>query len=72
MPKLPVLSHDHVCRVLRRNGFERRRETKHTSYWTHPGDPERRTRVPRHKQIARGTLHTVIRGSKKPREEFAT
>ena len=68
---LPTPSPDKIGRVLRRNGLVPMRKAKHGFIWVHPDDPTRRTQVPTHKTVARGTLQAIIRDSKKTAREFS-
>ena len=69
--KLPAdMSHGEVARILERNGVTFDRETTHGSLHVHPDDRTRRALVPRHRRISKGTLDSIIRHSKKPREDF--
>jgi predicted RNA binding protein YcfA (HicA-like mRNA interferase family) len=71
MTKLVELSFGEVCSIIEDNGFELERQTTHSALYVHPEDRSRRAPVPRHKRIAKGTLRSIIRRSRKPREDFA-
>jgi predicted RNA binding protein YcfA (HicA-like mRNA interferase family) len=62
MDKLPVMSGDDVVRVLTRLGFRRARQSgSHVSMVR--DDPFAATTVPMHKEVAKGTLRSIIRTS---------
>lgn len=71
MGRLRDLPRSTVEAVLRGNGLEFKRNSKHDAIFVHPDDPTRRTGVPRHKTIRRGTLQSIMRDAKKLAEEFA-
>ena len=69
MPKLPVLSATKVVKALKRAGFKIIRQSgSHIHLW----HKERRilVTVPNHKELAKGTLNSIIKQSKMNREEF--
>jgi len=69
MSRLPVLPARDAIKALRKLGFEIVRQTgSHIHLW----NPERRilVTVPNHPELARGTLHSIIKQSKVEREEF--
>jgi predicted RNA binding protein YcfA (HicA-like mRNA interferase family) len=51
MPKLRPLSATEVCRILARNGFTRVRQS---------GSDSATVPVPNHREIAKGTLKSII------------
>ena len=69
MPKLPVLSAKDVIKVLRKFGFRVYRQTgSHIHLW----NEERKllVTVPNHKELAKGTLISIMKQAKIEREEF--
>lgn len=71
MAKLPVLSGREVLRALQRAGFERvAQKGSHVRLKGRWDGKMRVVVVPVHREIARGTLHSIIRQSGMTREEF--
>jgi len=70
MARLPTLSRQQIERVLRKNGFEHLRNANHGHLWRHPKDASRWTLVPDRADVACGTLRSIIRDSKKSRDQF--
>jgi len=56
MPKLPVCSGLEVIKALRRIGYEVDHQTGSHIILRHSLPPHRRLTVPRHKEVAKGTL----------------
>jgi predicted RNA binding protein YcfA (HicA-like mRNA interferase family) len=69
--KLPVVSGSEAVRAFRRVGYEF--DEQHGSHMIlrHAGTPHRRLSVPDHKELAKGTLRTLIREAGLTVEEFA-
>ena len=68
MSKLPVLSGKEVIKALMKLGYYfRDRESSHV-HLRHPTRPP--LTVPDHKEVARGTLRTIIRQAELSKEEF--
>ncbi|HFC96997.1 MAG TPA: type II toxin-antitoxin system HicA family toxin [Thermosulfurimonas dismutans] len=71
MPKLSPLSAKEVCKILEKHGFKRIRKTgSHIVMQKKVGEKTVTVIVPDHKEIKKGTLRSIIRQSKLPREEF--
>ena len=71
MAKLRVLSGKEVCRILSEHGFaEVRRRGSHIVMQQQTEDSTRTVPIPDHKELAVGTLLSIIRQSGIPREEF--
>ncbi|GDX99151.1 hypothetical protein LBMAG48_15550 [Phycisphaerae bacterium] len=71
MSKLPAISDDDVVRALERLGFRRARQRgSHVSMVR--DDPFAAVTVPMHKEVARGTLRSIIRTAGVSVEEFVT
>ena len=69
MPKLPVLSSNDVLRILRKFGFRVHRQTgSHIHLW----NEERKllVTVPNHRELAKGTLISIMKQAKIERDEF--
>jgi predicted RNA binding protein YcfA (HicA-like mRNA interferase family) len=62
MPKLRPLSAEEVCRILRQHGFVRVRQSgSHIIMrMSHAGGDSRTVPVPNYREIAKGTLKSVI------------
>jgi predicted RNA binding protein YcfA (HicA-like mRNA interferase family) len=59
MPPVPILSGKQVIEILNGNGFEAIRQRGSHVRMRHPDG--RRTTVPLHKELDRGTLRAIIR-----------
>lgn len=71
MPKLRVLSGPDVCRILRAHGFvEVRQKGSHIIMRRQLADRGITVPAPNHKEVARGTLKTIIAQSEIPTDEF--
>ncbi|MEA1956734.1 MAG: type II toxin-antitoxin system HicA family toxin [Euryarchaeota archaeon] len=69
MPKLPILSAKDIIKVLREFGFQVHRQTgSHIHLW----NEERKllVTVPNHRELAKGTLTSIMKQAKLKREEF--
>jgi predicted RNA binding protein YcfA (HicA-like mRNA interferase family) len=71
MPKLRVLSGADVCRILRAHGFiEVRQRGSHIILRKQLPERGITVPVPNHKEIARGTLKSIIEQSEIAKDEF--
>ena len=71
MPKLPVLSGSDVLKILRKMGFEKgRQKGSHVIMKKVLEDKTIGCVVPMHKEVARGTLHNILRQAQIEAEEF--
>ena len=72
MTRLPVVSHRKVIAALKRAGFVELpgggKGSHHVLY--HPSDPDAPVTVPHHKEIKRGTLHSILEDARLSRDEF--
>lgn len=68
---LRVLSGRDVCKLLEDNGFAfARQKGDHVTYQKKSTDTTHSTQVPLHREVADGTLRSIIRQSSLPRELF--
>jgi predicted RNA binding protein YcfA (HicA-like mRNA interferase family) len=70
MSHLPVLSGKALCKILTRLGYEADHQTGSHLILRNRNTPYRRLTVPNHKEIAKGTLRSIIRESGLTVEEF--
>ena len=70
MSKLPVVSGDQAIKVLGQLGYQADRQRGSHVILRHIQPPYRRLTVPRHKQLAKGTLRAIIREAGLTVEEF--
>lgn len=70
MPKLPVVSGVDVVKALAEVGWELDHQTGSHMILRHKEPPHRRLTVPRHRELAKGTLRAIIRESGLTVEEF--
>ncbi len=71
MKPLRVLSGSDVCKILEDNGFLfARQKGDHVTYQKNAAGITYSTQVPLHREIAPGTLRSIIRQSALPRELF--
>ncbi len=69
--KLPVLSGEEVCKILKRFGFEEiRKKGSHIVMQKMIKRGTITVIVPNHKEIKKATLKSIIRQSKIPPEKF--
>lgn len=69
MPKLPVLSAKDVVKVLRKFGFQVHRQTgSHIHLWNE--GQRLLVTVPNHKELAKGTLISIIKQAKIEKDVF--
>ena len=72
-PKLPIVSGEQTIRVLGRLGFVRvRQRGSHVVLKKQAPDGELICIVPLHKELAVGTLRSILRQAKVTREDFVT
>ena len=73
MPKLRVLSAAEVCRILQRHGFEIvRQRGSHIILRKETAEGGITLPVPDHRELARGTLKSIILQSRIEAAEFMT
>ena len=70
MSKLPVVSGDQLCTILRKMGYLIDHQTGSHIVLRQEGAPHRRLTVPDHKEIAKGTLRSIIREAGLSVDEF--
>ena len=71
MPKLGVFSGEEICRILETEGFLRvRQKGSHTILQKRTEQTTITVPVPMHRTIRIGTLQSIIRQSRLPRERF--
>ena len=71
MKPLRVLSGSEVCKILENNGFQFvRQKGSHVTYERKADQTTYSTQVPLHREIASGTLRSILRQSALPRELF--
>ncbi len=70
MPKLPVISGTKCVKALSKAGFEVDHQTGSHIIMRQNEEPHRRVTVPRHSELAKGTLRAIIRDSGLTVEEF--
>ena len=71
MGKLRVLSGDEACQILARHGFaEVRRRGTHAVMQRRVANSTVTVPVPLHRELRAGTLLSIIRQSRLPRESF--
>jgi predicted RNA binding protein YcfA (HicA-like mRNA interferase family) len=71
MAKLPVISAKDAVRALAKCGYALDHQTGSHLILRHKDPPFRRLTVPNHKELAKGTLRSIIRQAGLTREEFA-
>ena len=69
MSKLPILPARKVIRILDKFGFKVHRQTGSHIHLYHP-DRRLLVTVPNHPELARGTLHAILKQAKLSKEEF--
>jgi len=70
LTKLPVLSGKELCKVLEKIGYLVDHQTGSHIILRNGKPPYRRITVPNHKEIAKGTLRSIIREAGLSRQEF--
>ena len=70
MPKLPIISWLKVVKALTKMGYKIDHQTGSHIILRQEKEPHRRLTIPKHKEIAKGTLSGIIRQAGLTREEF--
>ncbi len=70
MPKLPVVSGIDVVKAMAKIGYKLDHQTGSHMILRQTDAPHRRITVPRHKEVAKGTLRAIIRDVGLTVEEF--
>lgn len=70
MPKLPVVSGINVVKALAKIGYELDHQTGSHMILRQKEFPHRRLTVPRHRELAKGTLRAITRDAGLTVEEF--
>jgi predicted RNA binding protein YcfA (HicA-like mRNA interferase family) len=71
LKQLRVLSGHEVCKLLEGNGFAfARQKGDHLTYQKKSEDTTYSTQVPLHRELADGTIRSIIRQSGLPRQLF--
>ena len=70
MSRLPVVSGKMLCKILAELGYEIDHQTGSHIILRNTNAPYRRLTVPNHKEIAKGTLRSILRSSGLTVEEF--
>jgi predicted RNA binding protein YcfA (HicA-like mRNA interferase family) len=68
--KLPVVSGQEAAQAFRKMGYELDRQRGSHVLLRHRDPPYRRLSIPQHKELAKGTLRTLIREAGLTVEEF--
>ena len=71
MPKLPVVSGIEVVKALAKIGYDVDHQTGSHMILRQREAPHRRLTVPRHSELAKGTLRAIIRQAGLTEEEFS-
>ncbi|WP_413884308.1 type II toxin-antitoxin system HicA family toxin [Candidatus Desulfatibia sp.] len=70
MSKLPVVSGKETCRALEKAGYLVDHQTGSHLILRNENPPYRRLTVPNHKEIAKGTLRSILRRAGLSSEQF--
>ena len=70
MSKLPVISGKQVCTILKKIGYYIDHKTGSHIILRNENPPFRRVTVPNHKEVAKGTLRSIMRQTGLTLEEF--
>ena len=70
MSGLPILSGTELCKTLKKIGYEIDHQKGSHIVVRNINPPFRRLTIPNHKQIAKGTLRTIIRQTGLTLDEF--
>jgi predicted RNA binding protein YcfA (HicA-like mRNA interferase family) len=70
MAKLRPLPQRKVIEILRSNGFEEARSSKHITFKKKTGDRVLTTWVPHHREVTAFVIQYIIKQSEKERSEF--
>ena len=68
--KLPAISGEQAVRAFARVGYEVDRQRGSHILLRHPEPPHRRLSIPRHRELAKGTLRKLIREAGLTVDEF--
>ncbi|HUY00700.1 MAG TPA: type II toxin-antitoxin system HicA family toxin [Candidatus Deferrimicrobium sp.] len=60
MSKLPVVSGKELCKILKKIGYHIDHQTGGHIILRNENPPHRRLSIPNHKEIAKGTLRSII------------
>ena len=61
MPKLPIVSGRRLCKALAKAGYELDHHTGSHIILRNAAPPHKRLTVPDHKEVAKGTLRSILR-----------
>jgi len=70
LSKLPAISGKQLCKTLRKTGYLVDHQTGSHIILRQENPPHRRLTIPDHKEIAKGTLMSILRQAGLTREEF--
>ncbi len=70
MSRLPVVSGRELCKILKKIGYSIDHQTGSHIILRNEDSPHRRLSVPDHKEIAKGTLRSILRQSGLSADEF--
>ena len=70
MPKLPIISGVDAVKALVKIGYETDHQTGSHLILRHKEEPHRRLTIPKHRELAKGTLRAIIRQAGLTRDEF--
>jgi predicted RNA binding protein YcfA (HicA-like mRNA interferase family) len=70
LSKLPIVSGKELCKILRKRGSSIDHQTGSHIILRNENPPHRRLTVPEHKEIAKGTLMSIMRQAGLRVEEF--
>jgi len=68
--RLPILSGAALCKALEKIGFHTDHQTGSHIILRNEHPPYRRLTIPNHKELAKGTLRTILRQAGLTREEL--
>lgn len=70
MSKLPAISGKEVCDILKKRGYHIDHQTGSHFILRNENPPYRRVTIPNHKEIAKGTLRSIMRQTGLTLDEF--
>jgi len=70
LSRLPVVSGRELCKILKKIGYSIDHQTGSHIILRNENPPHRRLTVPDHKEIAKGTLRSILRQSGLSADEF--
>lgn len=70
MSKLPIVSGRQLCRALAKIGYDEDHQTGSHIILRNQAPPHRRLTIPDHKEIAKGTLRSIVRQAGLTLDEF--